>query len=272
MNAISIGPLMFSAERFAVILGIVAFLIATAFLSAKVDRRLDRWSGVALLSGLVMARAGHVLLHLDSFIVEPWRIFAVWQGGFSWIGGLCGVSIALVLLARKAMPAVPWAMMAIAAGGFVWLVTWEISGTSAAPQAPDRWFTTLDGRSINLSERANRTAVVNLWATWCPPCRREMPLLVEIARQNPDVDFIFANQGEGRQAIEAYLDAEGIAIETLLLDQFSELSRHYAAPGMPTTLFLGADGSLRNSHLGEISREVLVDKISRLTRPTENKD
>jgi thiol-disulfide isomerase/thioredoxin len=106
--------------------------------------------------------------------------------------------------------------------------------------------------------------VVNLWATWCPPCRREMPMMAELAADTEGVAFVFANQGEGKQAVRRYLASAGLSLETILIDPFSALSRFYGAPGLPATLFIDAEGILRHAHLGEISREVLQSNIDRL--------
>ncbi|MCZ4088779.1 TlpA family protein disulfide reductase [Sinorhizobium psoraleae] len=106
-----------------------------------------------------------------------------------------------------------------------------------------------------------RPAVLNLWASWCPPCRREMPMMADMAGSNPQVDFLFANQGEGRKAIAAYLRHTGVDLKTILLDPFADLSRHYGAMGLPATLFINPDGTLAATHLGEISREALAERL-----------
>ena len=106
--------------------------------------------------------------------------------------------------------------------------------------------------------------VINLWATWCPPCPRDMPMMAEVAGSTDEADFVFANQGESRDAVDRYLAENGMALDHVLLDSFGELARHYGAPGLPATLFVGADGVLSHAHLGEISRETLQSRISGL--------
>lgn len=106
--------------------------------------------------------------------------------------------------------------------------------------------------------------VINLWASWCPPCRREMPMMAELARSTEAAEFVFANQGENRDSIDRYLADNGISLDHVLLDSFGDLARHYGAPGLPATLFVGPDGVLEHAHLGEISREALQSRISGL--------
>ena len=118
---------------------------------------------------------------------------------------------------------------------------------------------------MKLGDFAGKPIVVNLWASWCPPCRREMPLLAETAANREGVIFLFVNQGESPQTIRSYLARENLTLSPVLLDQALQLPRHYSAPGMPTTLFLRADGTLASIHMGEISPELLSDKIDRIT-------
>ncbi|PZR64575.1 MAG: hypothetical protein DI537_51650 [Stutzerimonas stutzeri] len=79
-----------------------------------------------------------------------------------------------------------------------------------------------------------------------------------------DVDFVFANQGEQAAKIADYLRSANLDLPQAVLDPQLLLSRHYSAVGLPATLFLAADGTLAGSHLGEISREVLAQKIQEL--------
>lgn len=103
--------------------------------------------------------------------------------------------------------------------------------------------------------------MINLWATWCPPCRREMPVLAAAEAKNPDVQFLFVNQGEAPQVARAYLEGQNLRLKHVLFDQNSALPRHYGAPGIPVTLFLSADGQLFKAHIGEISPEEIDMQI-----------
>lgn len=113
--------------------------------------------------------------------------------------------------------------------------------------------TDLGGATVNLQQFEGRPVVVNLWATWCPPCRREMPVLEQAAADNPDVAFVFANQAEPADMIRDFIQGEGLDLEHVLLDTDSRVARHFQARALPTTLFFGADGKLENVHMGEVS-------------------
>jgi len=267
MNAISLGPLVLAADRFAVILGIFVFLVITAILARKLDERFSNWSWVTLLSGVIAARAGHMILYLDSFLDEPWRILAFWQGGFAIIPGLVTVLLAILLL--KGLKLRLWALLSIAIGLVAWNMTTHLVGGTRAVPLPQMQFATLNDTTFSIEAASGKPIVINLWATWCPPCRREMPMMADIARSNSEVTFVFANQGEGRQQIQSYLDDNNIKLDHVLLDGFGDLRRHYSALGLPATLFIGSDGVLRHAHLGEISRETLQARITALQSSDE---
>lgn len=263
MNAVSLGPLVLASDRFAVVLGIFAFILATGFLTRRIDDRFHAWSWSVLLGGIAVARLGHVVLHWDNFAAEPLRILALWQGGFHWPGGLAAIALSVFLVLRTARLRL-WALLPLALSLVVWNTAWQLTGGTQAIALPAATFTTLAGGEHLLATESESPKVINLWATWCPPCRREMPMMADVAASTDGTEFIFANQGESRQAVERYLTAAGLSLETVLLDQFGDLARHYGAPGLPATLFIGPDGTLRHAHLGEISRETLQSRISGL--------
>lgn len=105
--------------------------------------------------------------------------------------------------------------------------------------------------------------VVNLWATWCPPCRREMPMLAAAQQEYDEVTFVFVNQGEGRGEIKGYLDQNGLALDNVLLDTRGALGQTVGSMALPTTLFYDANGRLADTHLGELSRATLARGIQR---------
>lgn len=263
MGAVTIGPLVFAGDRLAAMAGIGVFMIVSTILAARVDPRIGRWSTQALVLGLVAARLGHILENAASFTAEPLRVFAVWQGGFSWPWAAIAVVVVSLFQLRPPRFAL-WAAFALALSLVVWNTIWQLTTATAATPMPTAVLEHLDDRRVSLGEVADGPAVVNLWATWCPPCRREMPMMAEVAAATDDVDFLFVNQGEGRADIEAYLASEGLALDHVLLDPVQRVGRHYGAPGLPTTLFLGADGRLRSVHVGEISQEGLLNAIAQL--------
>lgn len=263
MNAVSIGPIVMAADRFAVILGMFAFILVTGIVTRRIDQRFHAWSWWVLIGGIIAARAGHVVVHWQSFAAEPLRVFALWEGGFHWPTALAAIALSVFLVLRSARLRL-WALLPLATGLIVWNTAWQLAGETQAIALPETTFKTLAGSERPLDARSGTPKVINLWASWCPPCRREMPMMAEMASRSEGTEFIFANQGESRQVVERYLAQAVLSLDNVLLDQFGDLGRHYRAPGLPATLFVGADGVLRQAHLGEISREVLQSKIDRL--------
>jgi thiol-disulfide isomerase/thioredoxin len=262
MGAVSIGPFVMDGERFAAVLGIFAFWLASWVLTERVDKRFGPWSTSVLLAGLVAARLGNVIEHFGSFVDEPWRIFAVWQGGFSWPWAM--PPIFLITLWRLPRLKAAWSLAALAAGLITWNAAALLNGKTTPIDAPAAAFEQLSGADVRLRPQPGEPLIVNLWATWCPPCRREMPMMAEIAHREEGVTFMFANQGETAPEIQRYLADERLELETVLIDSTRQLSRHYEAVGMPTTLFIARDGRLADVHVGEISQEALLEQIKRL--------
>ena len=122
----------------------------------------------------------------------------------------------------------------------------------------------LDVPAIDLSAPSDRPTVINLWATWCPPCRREMPALAQAEKTHPNVRFLFVNQGEGEAGVRAFLQGEELDLSHVLLDEAMAVPRHYGTVGIPVTLFLHADGRLAKAHMGEIAPEQIAIEIARL--------
>jgi len=111
----------------------------------------------------------------------------------------------------------------------------------------------LQGKTWKLADLRGRAVVLNFWATWCPPCRAEMPSLQQLAEiYGPEQLVVLAvNVGEGPRRISQYLQASGLNL-TVLLDQNSEIARTWGASALPTTYLFDADGRPRQRVLGEL--------------------
>ena len=109
--------------------------------------------------------------------------------------------------------------------------------------------------------------VVNLWATWCPPCRREMPALEEAQRRHPGITFVFVNQGEDAATIQAFMAQQKLKLDNVFTDRAREVGRRTGSFAMPTTLFYGKDGRLFLRHMGELDRDGLDTRLEMLAAP-----
>ncbi|WP_426106635.1 TlpA family protein disulfide reductase [Massilia sp. TSP1-1-2] len=100
----------------------------------------------------------------------------------------------------------------------------------------------LDGSTLLLSSFVGRPIVVNMWATWCPSCRREMPVLKSAQQAHPEIEFVFVNQGESAETVECYLATQGLQMRNVVIDPAKQLSARTGSSGYPTTLFYDAKG------------------------------
>ncbi len=263
MNAIALGPLVLSGERFAIIVGVVVFLLGAGLLASRVSPRFNAWSTVAVLTGLAGARLAHVVANWTYFADDPLRALAVWQGGFLWVWALVPVGVAAVFMLRERRLML-WAVVPVIACVIAGMATARLtSGTEPTP-APAMVLTRLEGGAVNLAAVDGRPTVINLWATWCPPCRREMPALARAQDAHPEVRFLFVNQGEGQAEVAGWLAEAGLEMDNVLLDRAMAVPGHYGTVGLPVTLFLGADGRLARAHVGEIAPEQIDAGIARL--------
>ena len=258
MGGVAIGPFILSGGRSAAIVGAALFLLVGWIFELKAKWPITNWMQSLLLAAFVGARAGHVLLFWSSFLGSPWRILAIWQGGFSWkFGAMSALAVAAPALWRKPHLRVPTAL-ALSVSLLGWGLSFQyFVKNDAAVAAPTHELSLLDGGAIDLSQLHGRPMVLNLWASWCPPCRRELPMMARFAATEGKVDFVFANQGENPAVIQRFLTAQRLSIRTVAIDQQSSLMRHYQALGLPATLFIAADGQVVAAQLGEISSETL---------------
>jgi thiol-disulfide isomerase/thioredoxin len=126
--------------------------------------------------------------------------------------------------------------------------------------------TELDGaRSVSLSEAARgRPVVVNLWASWCGPCRLEMPMLAAAQQRETAVGFLFVNQGESRLTVQTYLLQAGLPLREVLLDSGSTLGQAIGSRGVPITLFYDAQGRQVDAHFGILNAAAPQSRLHRL--------
>ncbi len=137
--------------------------------------------------------------------------------------------------------------------------------------APDFTAEDADGNSVKLSDYFGKPIVLNLWASWCPPCKAEMPYFEKAFRANSDIQFLMVNMttGDSMDDAKALLADEGYTFP-VLFDTASEAAIAYNATSLPMTIFIGADGAVVTHAVGALSEESLNSGID-LIRETLNK-
>ena len=176
-------------------------------------------------------------------------------------------------------------LLAAAVGGFVLrnqVQQEEMAAINTAPVADARLDFTLSdlqGEQRNFNEWDGKSRIVNFWATWCAPCRREIPLLKEAQEKHGDsglqivgvaVDFI--------DDVKAYaIDADFNYPILIGQEDAMKVAESSGIPfiGLPFTLIVSADGQLLGAHMGEIHAEqidTIVDQFAKLDRGTSTVD
>lgn len=118
---------------------------------------------------------------------------------------------------------------------------------------------------LSLTEAARgRPVVVNLWASWCGPCRVEMPMLAAAQQREPTVAFLFVNQGESPATVQSFLQQQGFTLREVLLDSGSSLGQAIASRGLPITLFFDAKGRQVDAHFGILNPAALESRLRQL--------
>lgn len=266
MRAIALGPFVLA---WSVVLAAVSYLSATLAGEWIARRRaIDIEVPLYLvpLLGLVVARIAFVVAYWSSYRSGLFAIIDIRDGGFSWTAGVVG---ALAAGVSYAIPR-PATRIPLAAAVGAGLLTWMLGAAalnmlSNEPNTlPVSELATLQGTKVPLSSFSGTPLVVNLWASWCPPCRREMPVLRDAQARHSDIVFVFADQGEPAAAVQAYLERNQLALSNVLLDDKGTLGHFAGSAALPTTLFFEASGSLLDVHIGPLSAGSLAEHIDQL--------
>lgn len=164
--------------------------------------------------------------------------------------------------------------LVIALGGaWTWLNRLpEIAATPALAQphpgfaAPNFALTSTTRESFALGELKGKVVLVNFWATWCPPCRAEMPAIDAAYRANKDAGFVVlaVDQMEGTDVVNAFGAKYNLSLP-LLLDTDGNINRQYLVSALPTSFFVDRRGVIRDMLIGgSMTREFINGKIKTL--------
>lgn len=127
-------------------------------------------------------------------------------------------------------------------------------------EAPDFVLeTAATGEQVRLSDFRGQTVVLNFWATWCVPCRTEMPDL-QAAYENDDVVVLAVNQEESDAAVQRFVDEFALSFP-VVLDRQGDVRAHYNVIGLPATFFIDPDGVIRARTFGPVFGDILPQGI-----------
>jgi len=288
-EAFTLGPILISTRIAAFV---VAFLVAR-WIAARLAARWElapAWAGNtadgALVTGLIAARLGYAALYWSAYAPAPWTVLYFWQPGYLTVAGLAGgAAFVLYRLRRQAAELRPASLRAVttgfAAGAMIlaaalgsmgWFA--DSGGAGVGDRAPEIRLMNLAGEPVALSDLEGRGVVLNFWATWCPPCRREMPLLESAWNEfrAKGVTIVGIDVGESRDTVRPFADSMGVSYPvwtdagrgTEGFDDTNALLTRFGGVGLPTTVFIDAEGIIRHVYVGELSRGMLQEWLPRL--------
>lgn len=139
-------------------------------------------------------------------------------------------------------------------------------GNPTGSEAPDFIITLLDGSPFSLSGHLaddGRPVLLNLWASWCGPCREEMPHLDAVAAAQPGVLFLGIAVDDDPGAARAFAVEIGVSYP-LAIDLAGEVARRYPSFGLPATFLITTDGRIARTVYGQLSEAQIVGLIESL--------
>ena len=265
-QALVLGPL---ALPYAMLL-----LFVAAGSGLYVGERIARKAGVtaepvlwrALLIGLLAARLAFVWEFRAVYLADPLGILDIRDGGWSPTAGFV-VAWLYVLSRLGKLPLLRKPLqVAMLTASLLWLAGSVALAVRPGPgqEMPALVLPALDGRAVALQDFKGRPVVINLWATWCPPCVREMPVLLQAQADHPGVHFVFVNQSEAPDKVAAWLRARNLGLRNVLLDDTGRVGAAFGQRALPTTLFFDAQGRLVSQRVGELSAATLGERLRAL--------
>ncbi len=274
-DAVHIGPLMLPWTLLVILLALMLTSLLIRFVAKKyhwshAGRHSSQdllWS--SLIVGLLGARLVFVLLHAEIYFAQPIDILKIQDKGFHLYGGVMSAAAWYVLRNKAIQLRQSIALMlfciSIIAMGLA--LKQQLQPQVHFPQVK---LLALDSshqadKQVDLAQFIGQPTVVNLWASWCPPCHREMPVLAQAAKQYPAVQFVMLNQAEDPETVRAYLRQYQFQFQHVLLDLQGEVPAQINSFGLPTTLFFDAQGQMIARHMGELSPAMLQQYLKQIS-------
>ena len=143
----------------------------------------------------------------------------------------------------------------------------DATGLKIGQQAPDFELTLLSGETVKLSEYRGKTVILNFWATWCPPCRAEMPEMQRFYEANRKEGIVIlgvnATSTEASvPVVKAWIEEWAITFP-IPLDKQGDISKRYRVNAYPATYVIDGEGMIRDKHPGPMNAEMLKDAAAK---------
>lgn len=143
-------------------------------------------------------------------------------------------------------------------------------GIDIGQTPPDFTLTTLSGETVTLSELKGKKVMLNFWASWCGPCKAEMPHMEQYYKKQKDSDNIeviavnlTSAERKGLEAVESFVDAYSLTFP-IPLDEDGQVMKNYEVITIPTTYLIGTDGTVAQMIRGPMDEETMRDLIDQI--------
>jgi thiol-disulfide isomerase/thioredoxin len=263
-HVLVLGPFILSLELLLAFAAVAAAFGAARLAAGAHARDAHATLVRAVALGALVARAMFVLAWRSAYAAHPLQVLDLRDGGWDAPSGVVGACfVAIVACQSRAALRRPM-LLAFAAAALVWTpgAIALLAARTGGPALPALNLQALDGTPRDLAAFAGRPTIVNLWATWCPPCRAEMPLLAQAQAAHPELNVVFVDQGEPRELVAGFLASSGLAPANVLLDPARVAGARFDQRAYPMTLFFDAQGRLVETRVGALSAGTLAQKLA----------
>lgn len=139
-------------------------------------------------------------------------------------------------------------------------------GIMVGNRAPDFQLNNLEGQAISLEGLQGKPVILNFWATWCPPCRYEMPFLQAIYDEYASQGLVLLeiDIGESLSTVKKYFADNNLSMPALL-DSNNQVSSRYAITAIPTTFFIDKNGVIKFKKIGAfLSEDEIINELNKI--------
>jgi len=288
LNTMTLGPLVLTAFLQLIVGFFVAFGLLDVY-SRRSKRNLSAGRGIlerSCLIGLISARLVYAAANWNAYVEAPWSVFFFWQPGFYPIPGAIIATVYFIWRVWRIEASTRWvfaraALTSVAATASLIIGINVAVGLFSDPDIlrdgdrfPEFVLQSIDGDTVQLADFSGKPVVLNFWATWCPPCRREMPLLNTAHLQFADQGLVVLGLAvnEPASAVQPFIDTTGVQYPILVdmpgsdgrLGSAASILAMLGPKGLPTTVFLDRNHIIDQLYVGELSWAYLTDRITQL--------
>jgi peroxiredoxin len=142
----------------------------------------------------------------------------------------------------------------------------NLGGLKVGEKAPDFTLQTLDGQTVTLSDLQGKKVLLNFWATWCPPCKKEMPDMQKYYAESGDDIVILAVNIDPENDVQAFINEMQLTFPILLDSQSAKkpISDVYAVISIPTSYFIDSTGVIQSKHIGPMEEAYMREQMNDL--------